>query len=37
MSEPTRDDLEAALADLEGGTDASAFASGTAAIDAAFE
>ncbi|WP_132057876.1 trans-sulfuration enzyme family protein [Halorussus amylolyticus] len=36
MSEPTRDDLEAAFADLEGGTDASAFASGMAAIDAVF-
>jgi cystathionine gamma-lyase len=34
MSEPTRDDLEALLADLEGGTDASAFASGMAAVDA---
>jgi cystathionine beta-lyase/cystathionine gamma-synthase len=34
MSEPTRDDLEALLADLEGGSHASAFASGMAAIDA---
>ncbi|USZ67358.1 PLP-dependent transferase [Halorussus salilacus] len=36
MSEPTRDDLEAAFADLEGGEHASAFASGMAAIDAVF-
>ncbi|MEF8782736.1 MAG: PLP-dependent aspartate aminotransferase family protein [Haloarculaceae archaeon] len=36
MSEPTRDDLEALLADLEGGSHASAFASGMAAIDAIF-
>jgi cystathionine beta-lyase/cystathionine gamma-synthase len=36
MSEPTRDDLEALLAELEGGTHASAFASGMAAIDAVF-
>jgi len=34
MSEPTRDDLESVLAELEGGTHASAFASGMAAIDA---
>ena len=36
MSGPTRDELEAAIARLEGGTDASAFASGMAAIDATF-
>jgi cystathionine gamma-lyase len=36
MSEPTRDDLEALIADLEGGSDAAAFASGMAAIDAVF-
>jgi|APHM01.1.fsa_nt_gi cystathionine gamma-lyase (EC 4.4.1.1) len=34
MSEPTRDDLEALLAELESGTAASAFASGMAAVDA---
>ncbi len=34
MSEPTRDDLESLLAELEGGTHASAFASGMAAVDA---
>ncbi len=36
MSAPTRDDLEAAFAGLEGGSHASAFASGMAAIDAVF-
>jgi cystathionine beta-lyase/cystathionine gamma-synthase len=36
MSGPTRDQLEAAVARLEGATDASAFASGMAAIDATF-
>jgi cystathionine gamma-lyase len=36
MASPTRDDLESLLADLEGGTDAVAFASGMAAIDAVF-
>ncbi|MFW5948526.1 MAG: trans-sulfuration enzyme family protein [Halolamina sp.] len=36
MSGPTRDQLEAAIARLEGGTAASAFASGMAAIDATF-
>lgn len=34
MASPSRDDLEAVMADLEGGTDAYAFASGMAAIDA---
>ncbi|WP_276279644.1 trans-sulfuration enzyme family protein [Halorussus caseinilyticus] len=36
MAEPTRDRLEAAFAEMEGGTHASAFASGMAAIDAVF-
>ncbi|WP_158055577.1 trans-sulfuration enzyme family protein [Halorussus halophilus] len=36
MSQPTRDELEAVFADLEGGEHASAFASGMAAIDAVF-
>jgi cystathionine beta-lyase/cystathionine gamma-synthase len=34
MSEPTREDLESVLRELEGGTHASAFASGMAAVDA---
>jgi len=34
MASPTRDELEAVVADLEGGDHASAFASGMAAIDA---
>lgn len=34
MGAPTRDELEAVIADLEGATDAFAFASGMAAIDA---
>lgn len=36
MAEPTRDALEASFADLEGGDEAFAFASGMAAIDAVF-